>query len=424
VTAPKPETRGTPAAWWARPVVVIPTTLALALGVAVLTPQLNDARSGDARLSTLTDGPLGARLLYDLSERLGWTVSRRMAAEPVADPTAIQAVLSPVVALRNREVHALLEHARNGGGLLVAAGAGIDQLLDSLRLSTATIGYALPRERTEETCAAEPEARWRFTSLWRASRPVLLSFDWRGPAPNEVVTFLEVEAATFSDSTPAGQQRRVSALIGFNYGAGRVVVAADPDIFRTDAMRECANTFDVAAVRALEFLRDGGATPRTQLVFDEYHQGHGAHPGSLRAAIQYFSGTPTGRFFAQLALAGLVLLVALAPRVVPPAADRRIERRSPVEQVDALARAYEQVRATQTAAQRLVRGLRRRLQRRTVTRDTQDDDHWLSQLATRAPALAEDVALARRALNTSLSPSEFVELGPAIHRIESTLTRR
>ena len=72
--APPPPRRSE---WWARPRVVLPVVGALVVRVARLTPQPDAGRAGDPRLSTHTAGALGARLLYETAERLGWQVSRR-----------------------------------------------------------------------------------------------------------------------------------------------------------------------------------------------------------------------------------------------------------------------------------------------------------------------------------------------------------
>ncbi|MFN0097348.1 MAG: DUF4350 domain-containing protein [Gemmatimonadaceae bacterium] len=414
-----------PAPWWVRPMIVLPVLIGLSFVVALLTPEANGPRNGDARLSTLNNGPMGGRLLWDLSQRTGWVTERRLTPALETSPDIVYAVLSPAIDLRATEAHEFLEHARRGGALLISAGGGAGALMDSLHLETSTSGPIVESVRTTATCEAEAEAdEADFTSLWFNFEPALWGLAWKAPAPSTPIEFVHVRIALDSVDSGGDKFEQRPAMLGFEYGAGRIVVASDPDLFRTDALRQCNTSFDVAAVRALEFLRGGSATVRARLVFDEFHQGHGAYPGSMGAAMRYFAGTPTGRFFATFTLAGIILLIALAPRLVPPAPDGRLERRSPVEQVDALARAYEQVDATQTAAQRLVRGLRRRVQRTTPSRDHIDDASWLERLAERVPALATDAALARRAISTSLPPDEFIELGPAIHRIESTLTRR
>ena len=403
--------------WWARPAIVLPAIVGLAFAVALLSPAAVGPRSGDPRLSTLSSAPLGARLLHDLAQRLGWRTERRFVSAIERDPSSIEAVLAPVIPLRTTETHALLEHVRTGGAALVALGPGMSALMDSLHLSLGPGGAAVGVESHAGTC--RPRDRSERISLWFGATPQMLTLVWTAPPPGGLRTLLTVERLT--KTMPS---RIEPSMVGFEYGKGRMVVAADPDVFRNDAMRDCLPGFDVAAVRALEFLREGAAGPRDFVVFDEFHQANGAHPGSITAAVEFLGTSPSGRLLAQLALAGIVLLIALAPRNVPPLESTRVERRSPLEQVDALARAYAQVKATRTAAQRLVRGLRRRVQR-APTREMRslDDDAWLAQCARKAPSLSADVALARRSLTDTLPPKVFATLGPALHAIEVTLTR-
>lgn len=418
--APSAPSRATTAAtppWWARPGIVLPGVAALAFVAALFSPVQVGPRGGDQRLSTLSSAPLGAKLLQELAERLGWRTEQHLRPTLPSDPTAIVAVLDPVIPLRMGEAHAVLEQVRNGGAALVVLGRGNAVLMDSLDLVLAGAGLADRVEKGARTCTTSRTDA--FTSLWFGATPTMLALKWTAPPPGDVTTFLTVSVGGKDD-----QRVTSPSLIGFPYGAGRMVVAADPDVFRNDALRDCAPGFDVAAVRALEYLRDGGTTPRTTIIFDEFHQAHGARPGSIRSAMLYLGTSPSGRLLAQLTLAGLVLLFALAPRTVRPRADMRLERRNPLEQVEALARAYEQVRATRTAAERLVRGVRRRSERGAVRdRHALTDDAWLARVADRTPALVEEVALARRALGESLPPRTFATLGPALHRIEATLTR-
>ena len=406
-----------PQPWWVRPGIVLPIVGALALLVALFTPTVVGPRSGDPRLSTLSTAPLGASLLHDLAQRLGWQTDRRMRAGFDAAPDRVLAVLDPAIPLRASETHALLEHVRAGGAALVVVGGGTAALLDSLHLRIGSGGRALRVEYDEAGCAGRelPTA----LSLWFGQAPQMLTLQWTAPPPAEVRRFLLARRTALARGDTIAP-----TMVGFALGAGRLVVSADPDQLRNDAMRDCAPGFDVAAVRALEYLREGGAVPRTRLLFDEYHQAHGARPGTISAALFYLGASPSGRLLAQLALAGLVLLLALGPRTVPPRPDTRLERRSPLEQVDALARAYAQVGATRTAAQRLVRALRHRADR-TVGRERRGlgDDAWLAAVASRHPTLGDDVALARRALAESLPGRTFATLGPALHRIEATLTR-
>ena len=100
-----------------------------------------------------------------------------------------------------------------------------------------------------------------------------------------------------------------------------------------------------------------------------------------------------------------------------------IERRDPLEQVDALSHAYQQVRATRTIVARLVRGLRWRVQRVSSVLRSSSDVDFLHNAAARYPALGDDVDAVRRALETPVNERELTAIGAALHRIEDTLTR-
>ena len=67
-------------------------------------------------------------------------------------------------------------------------------------------------------------------------------------------TLIAVRVTASSDSI-TGQPPRVRtydapALLVATLGRGRVVVAADPDVLRNDALRVCVHGLDVAAARA------------------------------------------------------------------------------------------------------------------------------------------------------------------------------
>jgi hypothetical protein len=100
----------------------------------------------------------------------------------------------------------------------------------------------------------------------------------------------------------------------------------------------------------------------------------------------------------------------------------RVERRHPLEQIDALAHAYEQVHATRTAAARLLHGLRSRVERGWRPDRSRADEVFLEDTSLRAPALSGDVELVRRALHETLPDRDLPELGAALRRIEQTLT--
>jgi hypothetical protein len=119
-----------------------------------------------------------------------------------------------------------------------------------------------------------------------------------------------------------------------------------------------------------------------------------------------------------------VLLLALAPRAIRPRDPERIERRSPLEHVDALARAYAQVGAGRTAATHLLRGVRRRLERGGARpRTVRTDEEFLRSVAQTDPTLSADVELVRRALADGAPKEALAEAGAALARIEASLIK-
>jgi hypothetical protein len=154
-------------------------------------------------------------------------------------------------------------------------------------------------------------------------------------------------------------------------------------------------------------------------VFDEYHQGFWPHadvPGAVSYALTH---SAPGRAALVGVAAVLLLILAVGPRPIPPAPAGRVERRSPLEHVDALARAYEQIGATRLAARRLVQGVRRR--HTAGGARAQSPAEFLVAVSARYPALAGDAALLLRAIDRPLPPAELPAVGRAIANIERTL---
>jgi len=401
--------------WWTRPRVVLPVVGALVVLVALLTPQVNGGRTGDKRLSTHLTGSQGARLFYETAARLGWRVERRDDSPmPVrATGSTIHAVLAPPIAVTPEDAHGYLEAVRGGDALLLVLDDR-NALADSLGVAHSVSGgggrLAIP---AADTAGCPPPPRF-VPQMWEDGQTLLWSLRWtKGAPPGRTV--LATTRAGFG--LPGGE-----AAAGFTLGRGRVVVMSDPDFLRNDIIRRCDWGTDVQAIRALEWLRGGGPAPRTSLVFNEYHQGYGHRASMTGTTRRFLVEHPVGRALLQVALAALVLLLAIGPRALPPADVLRIERRDPLEQIDALAHAYEQVRATRTLTARLVHGLRSRVDRGWSAARARPDDDFLADVERQVPALAADVALVRRALVENVPERSLPELGAALQRIEHSLS--
>ena len=419
--------RGAPTpSWYFQPRFILPTLVALVLVSAILTPAPVSGRDGDARLSTTSTAPQGAQMFYELAERLKWNVRRETRNSVPQNASTVLAVLDPTVELRDMEVHNMLQHVRDGGALLVVLGNGTEALSDSLHVTVDSVGATkYRRSGTQRSC--KDDSQFLVQGLWLGDARL---FGLKVPATiamkaQTFVTVRKVDAATDS----LGRERTDffgsrPSVIGFPFGAGRIVVASDADVFRNDAIRVCQYELDIAAVRELSFLKEGGVVARDSIVFDEFHQSRGISTGTIALISNYFTTTQSGHAVFQLCGAGLLLLLAGATRVQPPREEARLVRRSPLEHVDALARAYAQVGATRTAVMRLVRGLRRRVERGGArSAATERDESFLSRIAETKPSLASDIDLVRKALTSNSSQSEFKEVGNAIGRIEASITQ-
>ena len=158
------------------------------------------------------------------------------------------------------------------------------------------------------------------------------------------------------------------------------------------------------------------------LVFDEYDQGYGTQPSMWRVSREFLFGSTVGRAFAQVIGAALILMLALGVRPIPPRDVPRIERRSPIEHVDALARAYERISATRLVARRLAAGLRRRhghgtwSARAAGTGDA--DERFLSAVVAGHPGVAADAARILSAERIPVPADGLQALADAVDHID------
>lgn len=417
MTAPKPAPPRR-REWWARPGVVLPLVGALVVLVALLTPQPSGGRLGDDRLSSHLAGSLGARALSETAARFGFSVSARddtpVPDSGVAPGRTIHAVLAPPLALSPAEAGAYLAAVRGGDGLLVVIRER-SPLSDSLRVRHTPDGGVL-QTIPGDSVDCEP-MRDLTPPLWPDGWARLYGLRWVRGRPADAMAFASVLRG---GNTLGGVTE--DAAVGFALGRGRVVVVSDPDLLRNDVLRRCEWGAAPIAMRMLEWLRAGGDVPRAALAFDEFHQGYGPTTSVIGTASRFLVGHPAGRTVLQVALAGLVLLAALGPRAIAPRDSGTIERRDPLEQVDALAHAYEQVGASRTATSRLLRGLRWRVEGTGSLARARSDDSFLSDAEAAEPTLASDIALIRRALRETVAARDLPHIGAALRRIEDTLT--
>ena len=379
--------------------VAIAFVLVVVVG-ALLSPEANPESAG--RLTTFASDPGGARGLFEVARRLGWPVTQRLEPfEAPLDTSAVYVILEPPVGLTSLETSALLTAVRGGAGLVLVPG-GASAIADSLGIEAVSTGlgpHEVVHETAWDTLGVRPTGTWPFALI-----------EVSDSAPDDLVTLLPARRVRVNldiDTLPLA--------LGISLGKGRIAVLADGEVLKNSQLRR-----ETAAVLPLRLIEWASPGRRPTLVFAEYHQGYGRHPSVTRSIRSAVFGTATGRTAAQLIAAGLVLLAVFGIRPISPRTRARVERRSPIEHVGALAHAYAQVRATRTATRRLVRGLRRRHPIGTLRAAT--DEEYLASLTARHPAVAPQVELLLAASSEPQSPERFREAGAAVAHIERILS--
>ena len=408
--------------------ITLAVIVALVTLVVLLTPVSDN--SFDTRLTVTKYGPGNARLAADLARRLGWDVR----TEPTAigetiDTTAIYAVFAGPTPMTSVQRAALLRGVRDGAGLLVApASNGAFSLLDSLGLHVGRPGVVTTTPLGRCAAETDPLATLR-------ARTSMLTFDTATakdrksstpvvPYPQHARALLtsdvrvardDDDASVDTSRTPAGltiHEQRPS-IVAFPLGRGRVVAMADPDLLRTDQLRNCAMGSALSMVRSLEYLSDGR---QRRVIFTEYYQVE-AKDGAGTVVWEWLQFSAPGRAVLTLMAAGLLWLMALGRRTLAPVYRVREERRSALEHVDALATAWQAVRGTRTVARMLARGIRRR--HAAGRWRTLDDVAFLAALAERHPAIADDAARLTHAIDAPASPSDLPALRQAAAHIDA-----
>jgi hypothetical protein len=381
---------------------VLAVFAAIAIIVALLTPEAATNQSGGS--SSFSTAPGGTRMTLELAHRMGWRTERRVTPLDTGGAPVVHAVLGPQQTLGAHEVHRLLENVRRGGGLIFTLDGG-EEIADSLGITSGQAARFLSGFG-DPSC---PAARSFQERAALAVPPEVRHIVWRRPAPGPVVPLAQAGIRA---------NEKIPVAVGFPLGRGRVATVSSSGVFANEAVRVCAWGADVAVARALEFTRETSGAPR--LVFDEFHHGYGQHPGSIRAVTAYLSGTSSGHFLAQALVAGLLLVLARAPRPIVPREPERIARRSPLEHVDALGQAYADVDATRTATARLLGGVRRRTGR-IRARGAGDDGAFLANVRDRFPPLAPSVDIVSNALERPVSARGLIGVGAALSTIEHHL---
>jgi hypothetical protein len=351
-------------AWGGLALMVI---LAFALGRARRPAELDDRRA-----SSFLAGPAGVRGLADALERLDVRVERwrgrirEFVKEPPRSERFALALLDPGSGLEATEVSALAEwHQSEAGADLILAGSGTDELMSCFGWAAGEFSFnplpvrspsgPEPENPAEISVFLEPEvppATAEPAELICQPVPIA-SVDTILVAPNGQVAALRVHPA----------DRRTTVLL-----------LSDADLIRNRTLRET----DTGPVVLSLF-----AEPYDVIVFEEGVHGFGTSGSLGRALLSWSRRSPWGWAAWQLALVGILALLAGAIRFGPVRSLIERRRRSPMEHVNALATALSAARGHDVAIAALIRGLRRRLA--PTQPAASDPGPWLRELVERAP---------------------------------------
>jgi hypothetical protein len=351
--------------------------LVLAIAVAIFGAAIIGRRVApsatllDERRSAELSGPLGAKALADLLERLGLAVELRHRplfdwgsdSVDVRGPDYL-ALLDLDSPLTGAEQSALRNGIARGHSLI---SVGTNHIERCFTYRTRHLGrieddssVALARPLGIDTL---PVVSTVLEQIPRDSLGEIVgSLNCAVLFPTETDTLL---------TTVNGQT--VAVKISFRNG-GTVTLVADPWLVTNRALRET----DVGPLIVPWFM----AAEPTRLEIDEYHHGFQERRSILAAAWDWMYHSPFGWTLLQLSIGALLTLALAAIRFGPARTIDMRESRSTLEHVDALAAGLQQARGGSTAVTLIANGLRRRLSRTgTTPRGSQTLASWLAGLA-------------------------------------------
>ncbi|MEO8295457.1 MAG: DUF4350 domain-containing protein [Gemmatimonadota bacterium] len=342
----------------ARVELIVFLVLLVTLGVLVgsLGARRNRVPSADPRRSTFLSNPAGAKAYADALGILHVRVDRfrRRTAELsalVTDTSAtVLALLDPLNSLDGTQAEDLLNFLDTRGDLLLA-GRGASAAMRCF-------GYHVDVRGPDSTAVFRVhDGRMDFSPVtWTMDQVLARSADSIVTDTSDMnagaIAECVVRQPVSVDTILLTSGGRTSAL-RLHFGSGaRVTLLADGVIFSTGRMKESD-----AGLVSLPLVV--GTYHRA--IFDEFEHGFGPEGSLLGAIMKWSTQSPWGWAIWQLAIVGVIALIASAIRFGAPRSviDRR--RRSPLEHVRALATALSAAGGSRVAVDLMVRGLRRRL---------------------------------------------------------------
>jgi hypothetical protein len=340
-------------------------------------------------LDSASNQPDGARALRLWLEELGYQAPDEPQSQFSVPPeTRLALILEPSYRVTDPEWE-ILDEWVDAGGVLVLAGQSLSAYLAFQRY-----GFTL-------SSTTPVTAPLRLESPWFRSPPVTTEVDARprytlqGGGQNEGAGF--VSHLALEDG---------AVLVSLRQGAGRVILSATSFPFSNAGLKAAGNPELVLNLLAL-------AGQPGRVWFDEWHHGQRAAVRQISGPGEWLRYTPGGRallFLTGMLLAALLLHGRNFGRPAPLLKD--LSRRSPLENITALANLYRRAGRRQAALQHIRQQLKRELGQRYRIDPTLPDDEYIALLQQArpgldAPALA---SLLNRLGKTSANEREFVQL--------------
>lgn len=316
----------------------------------------NREPSFDPRRSTQLTGPFGAKAYAEAldllevrvdryRERIGQTHTIRTGTE-----RTVFALLDPPQLLDGAQAEDLVAFSEEQGDLLLAGW--------TTSLVMHCFGYDVDYRGEDSTPVFRIEqGRVAPAAVsWTADQVLARMADTIATDTSDMVAGVQSECLVpepiRTDTLLVTGGGRPAALRLSYEASGSVTLVADGALFSNARLRESDAGLVMLPLIAGRYDR---------AIFDEYEHGFGPAGSLLSATIDWSLRSPYGWVFWQLAIVGVIALLAGAVRF--GAARRVIERRrrSPLEHVRALATALSAAKGSHVAIDLMIRGLRRRL---------------------------------------------------------------
>jgi hypothetical protein len=330
--------------------------------------------------STYHSGPTGTRALHDFLNESGYKVMRwrespeRLFSESGKRVNTFVVIGRTQIEFTGNEAEALRDWVGHGGRLVL-----IDRKVDEA-IAPKSEGWSLrAREWDYPTFDDNPgdvQQMTRGVTALKPVQPTILTNTIKSVMPSRFASRLSVipppkEEVTVNTSddeeapppraalkatTPSAPvihigNREGALLVDYAYGAGRIVVLADPYIVTNSGIK-----LDDNLQLAINTLSAGSGL----IAFDEYHQGKGI---SQNPWAGYFAGTPVLAIVAQIGLVILLVVWTNARRFGRPLPLAQTDRRSSLEFVASMAELQERSRAFDLAIENIYTRTRRVLAR-------------------------------------------------------------